>query len=85
MCTQERQRGGVMTAEGGRRGAGGFPLWSLWLIWPAIWLAKGVGAAAAPLLAALMTPLALSVSPLPLLLIGVGVALLLLDRARGRG
>jgi hypothetical protein len=80
MCTRQGRHEGVGRCEGG------FPFWAFWLIWPAIWLVKGAGAALGPLLAALTHPLAMSVTPLPLplLLIGVGLALLLLDHARGR-
>jgi hypothetical protein len=84
MCTRQRRYADGPTAEGAGRCIGGFPFWALWLIWPAIWLLKGASAAATPLLAAMLQPVALGVSPLPLLLIGAGVAILLLDRARWR-
>jgi hypothetical protein len=84
MCTRHGRHEGVIAAEGAGRCGSGFPYWALWLIWPAIWLFKGAGAALAPLLAALTYPVAMSITPLPLLLIGAGLALLLLDRARGR-
>jgi hypothetical protein len=55
---------------------GGFPWWMLWLIWPLIWLFKGLGA--------FFGTLAAGASPAMLLfavvLITAGVALLIADR-----
>jgi hypothetical protein len=82
MSTRQRRHADGLTAEGPGRCTGGFPFWGLWLIWPAVWLLKGASAAAAPLLAAMLQPVALAVSPLPLLLIGAGVAILLFNRER---
>jgi hypothetical protein len=94
MGCEHRQRSDTGVAEGAtvrldagaapeRRHCGGrFPFWTLWMIWPAIWLFKGLAALSAPLLGALAHPMALSVSPLALLLVAAGVALLLAGRAR---
>lgn len=67
----------------GPRPCGGFPWWTLWMIWPLFWLAKGAFALAAPLVAWLSQPLLLTITPLPLLLVGAGLALLLLRARHG--
>jgi hypothetical protein len=52
---------------------GGFPWWTLWLIWPAIMVVKWI----APLIAASYTELmAITVPLLPVVLIMVGLALI---------
>jgi hypothetical protein len=66
----------------GRRCGGGFPWWTLWMLWPLFWLAKGSMALAAPIVAWLGQPVVLSVSPLPLLLIGAGLAALAIGALR---
>ncbi|NJN16191.1 MAG: hypothetical protein HC822_07905 [Oscillochloris sp.] len=68
----------LSSQEGRRCGWGHFPWWTLWLIWPAIWLFKGLGLVLAPLIVgAAFWQLLLAV-----VLIGAGVALVLADRMR---
>jgi hypothetical protein len=63
-----------------RHACGGFPWWTLWLIWPAFWLVGKASGALGGLLAFLTTPVALQISPLPLILIAAGVVVLLWRR-----
>lgn len=60
----------------GRRCSPGFPWWTLWMLWPLFWLAKGALHLSAPVVAWLSQPLVLAVTPLPLLLIAAGLAIL---------
>lgn len=66
----------------GGRSCGSFPWKALWLIWPLIYLLKGAAFLAAPAMAWLSHPVALTITPLPLLLIGAGVLLVIGARAR---
>lgn len=80
----ETVRLGALPRGGGRSCGGGFPWWTLWMLWPLFWLLKGAFALAAPVVAWLGQPLALTVTPLPLLLIGAGAAALALGALRRR-
>jgi hypothetical protein len=53
------------------------------MIWPLMGLLKAAGAALAPLLVLLTTPVALEVTLLPVLLIALGVVLVVFSRRRG--
>lgn len=64
------------------RSCGGFPWWTLWMIWPLFWLAKGIAQLAAPVAVWLAQPLTLTIPPLPLLLIGAGTVILLVGAIR---
>lgn len=78
----------LVDTTGGKRlsCAAGFPWWTLWLLWPLFWLIKGAAALAAPVLAWLWQPVALTITPLPLLLVAAGVVVLLIGAVRrGRG
>lgn len=66
----------------GRCWGGGFPWWTLWLLWPLFALLKGATALIGPALGWLNQPVVLAIAPLPLLLIGAGVLLLVLGVAR---
>ena len=63
---------------------GGFPWWTLWMLWPALAGLKWAAAFAGPLLGTLLQPMTLTVAPLALLLIGAGLALLLVGHRRSR-
>jgi hypothetical protein len=79
----ETQKLQVPHVAGGRCGIG-FPWQMLWLIWPLTFLFKGAFVLAAPAIAWLSQPLALTITPLPLLLVAAGLAVLLFG-ARRRG
>lgn len=59
-----------------------FPWWMLWMIWPALWLIKGLALVLGPTLAWLNQPLMLQITPLPLVLIIAGVVMLVIATQR---
>jgi hypothetical protein len=67
---------------GGRRCSPGFPWWTLWLLWPLFWLAKGALHMVAPVVAWLSQPVLLAISPLPIILIAAGLVVLALGALR---